>query len=82
MLIKQAFRDVEKPQDETAIAPHPCSDCGELARDLLPYTWETLPRELIERHFDAVPVLGPQALRHYWPGLPSPRIGIPGQHGT
>jgi hypothetical protein len=65
--IKRAFRDVEKPTDETQVALHPCTDCEELARDLFPHTWETLPRELLEHHSDDLPILTPQALRYYLP---------------
>jgi len=65
--IEHAFRNVEKPTAETAIAPRPCANCEQLGRDLLPYTWETLPPELIERNFDALPVLRAQALRDYLP---------------
>ena len=62
-----AFASTQKPSDIRAIAPHSCPECDELARDFLPYTYAAVPRNVIELHYDSLPLFSPQALLHYLP---------------
>lgn len=62
-----AFSSTSKPSDIRLIAPHSCPECDELATDFLPYTYESLPPDIVDSHYDSLPLFSPQALLHYLP---------------
>lgn len=62
-----AFYSTSKPSDIRLIAPHSCPECDELAMDFLPYTYESLPPEILDSHYDSLPLFSSQALLHYLP---------------
>lgn len=50
-----------------AIAPHACPECDALAKDLNGRSFGEVAPDALARHADALPLLSPEAFRHYLP---------------
>lgn len=65
--IKEAFERVPLPKSWRDIAPHDCPECNELAEALFGHHYQTIAPTVIDGLFEALPLLSPEALRHYLP---------------
>jgi len=66
-LIRSAFAKAPKPENLRDIAPHECWECDRISQNLMPHTFESIPRNVLEYHSDSLPLLGPAGLRYYLP---------------
>jgi hypothetical protein len=82
VVIRNAFSSVPKPPDGHSIAPHRCPECDELALHFLPYDQASLPKEVVQEHYDSLPLLSPEALRHYLPAYLIFALDHPGSDVT
>jgi len=64
--IREAFREVEKPEAET-ITPHECLECDELRRDLHQYDSGNVPDAVLDEHVSDLPLLSDDAKQYYLP---------------
>jgi hypothetical protein len=65
-LIVEAFVSAPKPSLEE-IAPHRCSECDELASDLVAFGPFNMPEAVFRRHIWHLPLLSAEAKRYYLP---------------
>ena len=61
-----AFSEAVKPSGNS-IAPHRCPECNRIRDDFDKYQSRDVPDRIIRYHRDALPLLSPEALRHYLP---------------
>jgi hypothetical protein len=76
-VIERAFSNVPKPANARLITPHACPECDDIAEDFLPYTFGSVPSEVLESHFSDLPLLGSAGLHHYLPAFLLYALGHP-----
>jgi hypothetical protein len=65
-LIYAAFASAPKPRAD-CITPHRCGECDEVASRLAPHEAQAVPAEDMYWLGDSLPLLAPEAFRHYLP---------------
>ena len=65
--IKNAFAQVPIPKSRWELTLHDCPECDGLTTALLGRHYQTIVPAVIDRLFEALPLLSPQALHHYLP---------------
>jgi hypothetical protein len=61
--IVAAFGATARPHGR--LTPHVCDECDQVDAHLSPWSWESLPDQLIEAHYADLPLLSPEALAYY-----------------
>lgn len=64
--IIETFADATAPEEKD-IAPHGCEECQRIRNDLKGQHWQTLPDDILEYHYDSLPLLGPRAFCFFLP---------------
>src|SRR5258708_6653069 len=73
-----AFRSVSKPRGVGDIVAHACEECDELAKSLLPHSFDTVPRTVVQANLDGLPLLSPHGLHYYLPAWLLHSLEVPG----
>ena len=62
----EAFQHAPRPTPEE-ITPHRCCECDRVRDDFAPYSVDDVPDEVVEYHYDSIPLMSPKAFRYYLP---------------
>jgi hypothetical protein len=74
--LAEAFRNAPHPtQDE--IVSHACDECFRVRDDFAPHSSLTVPGEVLEYHYDSLPLFTPKAFRYFLPGYISHVLNNP-----
>jgi hypothetical protein len=76
--IVAAFKNVAKPTSARALAPHACEECNDLAKALLPYSFDAVPHTVIQGNFDGLPLLSAAGFHYYLPAWLLDGLEVPG----
>jgi hypothetical protein len=68
---RTAFSDTPYPGDDRLVVDRSGRDpeCAEIARTLRGKRWHHVSADMVRRHADALPLLTPEAFRHYLPAF-------------
>jgi len=64
--IFKAFAEVPKPEPEAVLACH-CAHCLPLRDEFLPYSWDKVPAESVDRQRSHLSLFTPSAFHYYLP---------------
>lgn len=78
--IAEAFASVPHPGSAGLLSgSHPgCQDCQSIDQDFKQVAWQETPPELIDLHFDKLPLFSPQAYQHFLPAYMTRALETPG----
>lgn len=75
-LIAEAFRNVPHPSKDEIVS-HACDECFRVRDDFAPHSPLTVPGEVLEYHYDSLPLFTPEAFRYFLPGYISHVLNHP-----
>ena len=77
-VIITAFRSVSKPRSIGEIVAHACEECDQLAKSLLPHSFDAVPSAALQANLDGLPLLSPGGLHYYLPAWLLHSLEVPG----
>ena len=75
-LLAEAFRNVPHPSKDEIVS-HACDECFRVRDDFAPHTSLTFPGEVLEYHYDSLPLFTSEAFRYFIPGYISHVLSHP-----
>lgn len=75
-LLAKAFQNVPHPS-RNEIVSHACDECFRVRDDFAPHSSLTVPGEILEYHYDSLPLFTPIAFRYFLPGYISHVLSHP-----